>query len=253
MRTKSKIQRGGDRPPVLQLIRRHCVPLHAVATDKSSEGKLNITGGSALLVETICGRFFVTASHVWQELIKLTRDGSEYRIVCYDLSGPVLIQLPRLIDESEELDIAVFTVQGIAAFNPTGKAFLQTANVPSAPAQSGEMIVGCGYPGAFRKYENGNWKLDILGWAHRQCTISESGRLLLLDGHSGRGKVENFSTVERKEIPLPGISGAPLFALRDTLDWVGVVRSGCGTPPDVYSIQATPSSFVNPDGRIHQT
>jgi hypothetical protein len=97
-------------------------------------------------LETICGRFFVTAAHVWQELTKLTQNGSEYRIFTYDLNGPVLLQLPRLIAQSGDLDIAVFTVQGITDLNPVGKAFLQTSNVPAAPVQSGEMVVGCGYP-----------------------------------------------------------------------------------------------------------
>src|SRR2546430_12060815 len=62
-------------------------------------------------------------------------------------------------------------------------------------------------------------------------SVSESGKRLLLDGHSGKGKARYFTKEKPKSLALPGISGGPLFVLRDTLDWVGIVRSGCGTPP----------------------
>ncbi len=248
----SEIQVGGIRPLFMQLIRRYCIPLHAVASDGHGVGKLEFTGGSALLWETICGRFFVTACHVWRELAELTQGPSaERRLLTYDVNGPVLIHLPRLIDESEELDIAVFDVPGIKHFSPAGRAFLHVFSWPTPPAQPGEMIVGGGYPGDMRELRSGRWEQNILVWAHQRCTVSESGRRLLLDAHSGKGKASYFTKERPKALGLPGISGAPLFALRDTLDWVGVVRSGCGTPPNGYSIQATPSGFVAPDGHIH--
>ena len=232
MRANSEIEQGEDRPLYMQLIRRHCVPLHAVASEPHTAGGAKFTGGSAFLWETICGRFFVTASHVWWRLAELTQGSSaDSRLITYDLNGPVLIHLPRLIDESEELDIAVFDVPGIKDFNPAGKAFLRTLGWQTAPARAGEMIVGCGYPGDGRRFRSGRWEQDIMVWAHRRCTVSESGRRLLLDGHSVKGKTTYFTNERPKSLPLPGISGAPLFVLRDTLDWVGIVRSGCGTPP----------------------
>lgn len=149
----TKFQREETRPPYLQLIRRFCVPLHAVTTDPSnhSQGGLKFTGGSALLLETIVGRYFVTACHVWRELAALTQGRSaKYRMLSYDLNGPVLIHLPMLVDESEELDLAVFTVRSIKDFNPYGKAFLNTCNRPSATVQPGDIILGCGYPRGFK-------------------------------------------------------------------------------------------------------
>ena len=147
MGARSEIQRGEIRPLWMQLIRRHCVPLHAVASDDHSAGGLKFTGGSALLWETICGRFFVTACHVWRELARLTQGSSaERRLLTYDLNGPVLIHLPRLIDESEELDIAVFNVPGIKEFNPVGKTFLQTLNWPTPPARAALRMLFMSHP-----------------------------------------------------------------------------------------------------------
>jgi hypothetical protein len=101
----------------------------------------------------------VTASHVWRGLAALTQGPSaKSRLITYDLNGPVLIHLPRLIDESEELDIAVFDVPGIKDFNPAGKAFLRTLGWQTAPAKSGEVIVGCGYPGDLRRFRSGRWE-----------------------------------------------------------------------------------------------
>lgn len=238
----------------MQLIRRHCVPLHVVAADTSSDGALKFIGGSALLWESQVGRFFVTACHVWRELIARVHEPSgKYRMFTYDLNGPVLIHMPTLIDESEELDLAVFTVLGIKNFEPNGKAFLRTLNWPTPPIKSGEMIVGCGYPGKGRMFQNGRWEQHMIVWAHLQCSVSQTGTRLLLDAQAGKGKATYFTKSKPKELALPGISGAPLFALRDTLDWVGVVRSGCGTPPNGYSIQGTPSGFIDQDGRIRPT
>lgn len=45
MRGKAELKKGKDRPLVMQLIRRHCVPLHAVALDPSSTEKAKFTGG----------------------------------------------------------------------------------------------------------------------------------------------------------------------------------------------------------------
>jgi hypothetical protein len=251
MCAKLNIKRGENRQPFMGLIRRHCVPLQAVAADTSRtrEG-LRITGGSALLWESPEARFFVTACHVWRELVRLVQQSPEkYRIFTYDLNGPVLIHLPTLVDESDELDLSVFTAPGIKEFNPTGKAFLQTANWPTPPAQPGEIIVGCGYPGDLRTFRNGDWELQILFWAHKRWDVSNTGAKLLLDGQSSKGNASYFTKAKPRGLALPGISGAPLFVLRDTLDWVGIVRRGSGKPPNGYSIQATPSSFIGPEAQ----
>jgi hypothetical protein len=255
MVARSDIKREETRQPFMELIRRHCVPLQAVAVDTSHRGGgLKITGGSAFLWESAEGRFFVTAFHVWRELVgRVQQFPGKYRIFTYDLSGPVLIHLPTLIDESEELDLSVFTVPGIKEFNPSGKAFLQTPSWPTAPAQSGEIIVGCGYPGVLRTFRKGQGELQILFWALSRWDVSNTGEKLLLDGQSSKGQVSYFTKAKPGELALPGISGAPLFVLRDTLDWVGIVRSGSGKPPNGYSIQATPSGFISPDGHIRKT
>jgi len=253
MGKKAQIKRGKVRPDFSHLIRRHCVPLHAIAVDDNLNGGLNITGGTALLWETICGRFYVTAYHVWEKLAELTQGPSpDYHFFTYDLLGPIRIYHPRLIDASEELDLAVFTALGIMDGDPTGKSFLQTHIWPPAPAKSGDMIVGCGYPGDMRMFFKGHWEQNILIWANRKCTVSESGERILLYAEPGKGQAAYFTRTEPQGLSLPGISGAPLFALRDTLDWVGVVRSGVGELLNGFSIQATPSGFLHPDGRIRK-
>lgn len=244
----------GPRQPFMQIIRRHCVPLHVVSPDKSAKhfAGWKFTGGSALLWESVEGRFFVTAQHVWKELMGLVQsDPLKYMLVTYDSDGPVRIELPILVDESEELDLAVFTVKGIKDFTFDGKEFLRALTWPTPPAQDGEMIVGCGYPGAERLFRKGKFENRLFFWAHMHCSVSSSGTRLLLDGQVGRSKFGYFTETKPKGLSLPGISGAPLFALRHTLDWVGVVRSGCGDL-EGYSIMATPSSFIGADGRIQK-
>jgi hypothetical protein len=247
----SKFARGKERPSYGALIRRHCVPIQAAAADPREAGGLKLIGGSALLFETIERRFLVTACHVWRELWKLTRESvRKYVLLVHDITGTLRITHPILIDECEDLDLAVITFDGINDYAPGGKAFLQALRWPTAPAQPGEFVVGCGYPGDARTFRSGQWEQQILFWAFKDFTSSKSGNRLLLHGQSARGEISYFTKRKPGIWKLPGISGAPLFVLRNTIDWVGTVRSGAGNITEDISIQATPSAFVRPDGLI---
>lgn len=170
----------------------------------------------------------------------------------YDMRGPVFVHLPTLISESEELDLAVFTAPGIKEFNLHGKEFLKNLNWPCQPAQEYEIVVGGGYPGNMRTFENGVWNYRMLIWAHMRSVISSTGTQLLLNGQPDKGDLTDFSSGPLSVPELPGISGAPLFVLRDTLVWVGIVKNGCGDPRKGYTILATPSGYVSPDGSIRE-
>lgn len=197
------------------------------------------------------GRFFVTACHVWRDLWKLIQESAgQYVLIVHDVAGTLRITQPILIDECEELDLAVITFDGIKDYAPGGKAFLQALRWPMTPAQPGEFVVGCGYPGDARIFRSGQWEQQILFWAFKHFALSKSGNRLLLDGQSGAGEVSFFTRRKPGNWGLPGISGAPLFVLRDTITWVGTVRSGAGKIIGGHSIQATPSGFVRPDGQI---
>jgi hypothetical protein len=247
----TKFVRGIERQPYGALIRRHCVPIQAVAADSREAGGFKFIGGSALLWQTMEGRFFVTACHVWRDLLTLLQHRSgKYILVVHDKVGMLRITKPILVDECDELDLAVITFDGIKDYAPGGKEFLQNLRWPTAPIQPGEFVVGCGYPGDARIFTNGQWEQQILFWAFRHCSLSKSGSRLLLDGQSAKGELSYFTKRKQGNWGLPGISGAPLFVLRDTIDWVGTVRSGVGKVAGAHSIQATPSAFVRPDGHI---
>ena len=251
MGATSKLVRGKERQPYGALIRRHCVPMQAAAIDRREDGGIKFIGGSALLWETMEGRFFVTACHVWRDLWRLIKEHPEkYILIVHDVEGMLRITHPILVDECEELDLAVITFDGIKDYAPGGKEFLKTLCWPTMPAQAGEFVVGCGYPGDARIFRSGQWEQQILFWAFKNFTLSKSGNRLLLDGHAGKGNLEYFTKQKPGNWGLPGISGAPLFVLRETLDWVGTVRSGLGKVAAAHSIQATPSSFLCPDGHI---
>jgi hypothetical protein len=248
----SKLHREFRRHPLFQLARRHCVPIQAIAQESREPGGLKIVGGTALLWQTIEGRFFVTACHVWRDILTLLRHPSgKYHLIVHNIDGMFRITKPILVDECEELDLAVFTVDGIKDYTPGGKAFLQSLTWPIAPIGENERVLGCGYPGDARIFKNGQFDQHILFWIHKRCSVSKSGTRTLLDGQTGRSKVSYFTADEPEDWGLPGISGAPLFALRENaLQWVGTVRSGVGKVAEPHSIQATPSVFVGSDGRI---
>lgn len=225
----SKLVRGKERQLFGALIRRHCVPIQAAALDPREAGRIKFVGGSALLWQTMEGRFFVTACHVWRDLWKLIQESAgKYSLIVHDIVGILRITQPILVDECEELDLAVITFDGIKDYAPGGKAFLQTLRWPTVPAQPGEIVVGCGYPGDARIFRSGQWEQKILFWAFKHFALSKSGTRLLLDGQAGTGEIAYFTKSKPGNWGLPGISGAPLFVLRDTIDWIGTVRSGVG-------------------------
>lgn len=169
----------------------------------------------------------------------------------YDYSGPVLVHLPQLVDIDDDLDLAVFTVNGIRDFNPNGKEFFKTLGWPTPSAEPNDMVVGCGYPGDLRIKRPGHLELQMIFWANMSCSTSATGRRILLSGTTGNGVGYYHTNARPKHLGLPGISGAPIFALRETtLDWVGIVSSGAGKPMEGHSIQAVPSRFVGSDGQI---
>jgi hypothetical protein len=256
MTTKLKMQKSENRPPGMQIIRRYCVPIHVVQQKASiqKKAKVTFTGGSALLLETLVGRFIVTAFHVWQELsTRMNQSPENCRIVTYGQSGPVPLDNPMLVDGSEDLDLAILTTPRIRDISLDGKEFLRTAHRPMVLPQRGEIIMGCGYPKTLRSFEGERGAFDILYWANRHWDISQTGARLMLHAQHEDGKVGYSMKSKPKQVELPGISGAPLFVLRDKVDWVGVVRSGHGSPlNNGYSIQATPSDFIAPDGRIRK-
>lgn len=182
MSNASKLVRGIERQPYGALIRRHCVPIQAATVDAREAGGYRFVGGSALLLQTMEGRFFVTACHVWRDLWRLIQESpGKYVLIVHDVAGILRITQPILVDECEELDMAVITFDGINDYAPGGKSFLQARRWPTTPPLSGEFVVGCGYPGDARIFRSGRWEQQILFWAFKDFTLSKSGNRLLLD------------------------------------------------------------------------
>jgi hypothetical protein len=140
MGATSQIIRGNERQPYGALIRRYCVPVQAAAIDRREDGGMKFIGGSALLWETMEGRFLVTASHVWRDLWKLmTELPDKYILVIHDMEGTLRITHPILVDECDELDLAVITFDGIKDYAPKGKEFLRTLRWPAAPRKTANL------------------------------------------------------------------------------------------------------------------
>lgn len=202
-----KLEKKSVRNSAFELVRQHCVPLMAIspaakgdwtapaanlkpvsaASVGNGDGgdprnkKPAVAGGSALLWETLEGRFLVTAFHVWSDLMGLVkRPNAKHHLFTFDRSGPVLIVEPTLVSGSEKFDIAVFSVEGIMAYRPLGKTFLRSNTWPNSPVEPGETIIGAGFPGCGRFVKNAQHYISVAGFASNETEVSASGERILI-------------------------------------------------------------------------
>lgn len=211
-----------------------------------------VTGATALLWRTVEGKFLVTAYHVWHELHALvTEPNSKHVLYVHGQTQPHLIPNARLVGGSESLDLAVITFDGIESFEPDGKMFYNSLSWPVPRIRSGESILFCGFPGAGRIVKHGNYRQHILGVAFRGCDVSKGDHLIMASATGDTGVAQYYMPYRPKEMDVPGVSGAPVFAAREgRVHFVGVVIRGILSPNGDLSIQARPTRFINADGSI---
>jgi hypothetical protein len=213
--------------------------------------KLWICGGTALLWQTLEGRFIVSAAHVWRGLVK-ERDGRRGRMSICVGTGQRVVSLLEAepIDISDELDLVVLRAPPEIDERIGKKAFYRTNTWPLAQAMDGETLGVVGFPGELRRPTGFSVETNSF---YYQNTCAVSARTILI-GAFPEEPPEIVTHVSRSVKSLKnfgGISGAPVFALRgDQPVWVGVLKRGAEGSGIEAGIQATPSNFIHANGRL---
>jgi hypothetical protein len=232
------------------MIKPYSVPL--LFLHEHAQEQLTSCGGTALLWQSMEGRFIVGAAHVWQELIA-RRDQLRGRMsICIGMGQRVVSLLDiEPVDIDDELDIVVLRAPAEIDERMGKKSFYRANKWPLPPATDGETLGVLGFPGELRTPTGFTVETNSF-YYENTCHVSVRGTLLI-----GAFPEEPPEIVVHVDFPvnpvksLGGISGAPVFALRDGQPvWVGVVKRGPEGDGATAGLQATPSHFIQANGKL---
>lgn len=240
---------NAPRSPLQVLIKPFSVPLLFI--HEHAARSLWCCGGTALLWQSLEGRFVVSGAHVWRELARLREERRGRMSICLGMGQRVVSLLeedPVSIDD--ELDLVVLRAPAGIDERMGKKQFYRTNAWPLAPAVDGETLGVLGYPGELRHPQEFTVETNSF-YYENSCAVS--GRGILIGAFQSEPPV-TVVHVNRAVKPVKdfgGISGAPVFALRDgRAAWVGVVKRGAAGSGIEAGIQASPSHWLQADGKI---
>jgi hypothetical protein len=240
------------RPEMMQILRRYCIAFWCVeypdGTEQASEADPHICGGSAFLWQTDRAKFLVTAYHVWEEFRDRMRKCPGRCLIFY-LDGDHAIPIfgIELVSEDQDLDLAVLGGSGIEDLKLDEKAFFRQPDQPPSAVATDDRLAVLGYPKVLRISE---MPYNTIGIAYMQSAaiVGTYGLKIRMYGNPPN-RFRSAAVPSLEDFELPGMSGGPVFAFRDSgVDWVGVV-SEVGVPP-VYDVVIAPSKFIADDGKI---
>ncbi len=236
------------------MIKPFSVPL--LFAHETAPNSLSCCGGSALLWQSLEGRFIVSGAHVWRELVRLRDERRGRRTILIGLAPKVVSLLGvEPVDIDDELDLVVLPAPSAVEACLGKKRFYQTRRWPLAPAVENETLGVLGFPGEVRRPRQ--YAIETNSFYYENaCAVSARGSSLLLGAFSPEPPV-TVVHVNRATKPVTafgGISGAPVFALRAGQPaWVGVIKRGAAGRGVEAGLQATPSGFIQAGGTIRRS
>jgi hypothetical protein len=240
------------RPEKMLILRRHCIAFWCVeypnGEEQPSEGDLRIRGGSAFLWQTDCAKFLVTAHHVWAKFRDRIQARPDRCLIFY-LDGDHAIPIfgIDLVSEDQDLDLAVLGGPGIENLQLDEKAFFRQSAQPPPVVSSGDRLALLGYPKDLRIPEK---PYNTIGMVYMQgsAIVGKYGLKIRMSGNPPN-KFRSDAVPSLESFEIPGTSGGPVFAFRDSrIDWVGIVSEDAEAPH--FDVVIAPSRFIGDDGKI---
>lgn len=240
------------RPEILTFLRQYCIAFWCVEypefKEKQSEPKFEICGGSGFLWQTECGKFLVTAYHVWAEFRDRILERPDRNLIFY-LDGNHAFPLLniKLVSEGRDLDLAVLGGPGIELLQLDEKAFFkQPVEVPADVLEADRLAL-LGYPKVLRISEAPYNTIGIV-YMQGSAIVSEYGLRFRMAGNT-LNKYRSSAVPSLEDFEMPGCSGGPVFVFRPGhIEWAGIVSEVGGAPH--FDVVIVPSKFIGSDGII---
>lgn len=236
---------------ILDAIQRCAAPIWASDSRFAPPASVDDNGTCGFL-QTGEQRLLITAHHVLQAFRRKRVERPD-AVLAINL-GPgntVALNEPEVVDEHEELDIAVLSFPDLDDRRGHDKQYFPIRIWPIAAVRRGDAIALIGFPGARRTATETIGSYEPVGFG--MVVSSASDQSIVLADESG-----TFRTVTRdgsiaESIRLGGFSGSPAFLVHPSgPQVVGVFRAGSNGEESTTGtvVFLSPTRFLRRDGTL---
>lgn len=236
---------------ILDEIERCVAPIWASESRAAPPPTVN-NSGTCGFVDTGEQKLLLTAWHVLDEFRRLQAIRVE-AVLAVNL-GPgctVALNEPVIIDEHEELDIAVIAFSDLESYAPHDKHYFPIRIWPIATVERGQAIAINGFPGERRITAPLLGIFEPMGFG--MLVSSASDHSIVLADESGTLHTVGPNGEIQERVRLGGFSGSPAFLVHPSgPQIVGVFRAGPqGTDNDMGAVVfLSPTKYLRRDGTL---
>ena len=232
----------------------HALPVYfGIAPARRRAGEpATLYNGSATILQLPAALIAVTCAHVIEGFREAFRKDSR---VHFQLGTCPVSILDMIIAEDASLDLATIDLSALSSLGSLSErdediplTALVPGTWPPAAVSRGERLIVSGFPGAGWRSEAPDGIVDApaLTIGAIACDVDNDG--VVIEITRDRWLSEEFQEVPDtvRNVDLGGLSGCPVFAVRSSLEFVGVVAMSTGA--DVVRVRS--SRFINAHGLL---
>lgn len=208
--------------------------------------------GTCGFVDTGERRFILTAHHVLEDFRRM-RAIRPAAVLAVNL-GPgctVALSAPEIIDEHEDLDVAIIAFPDLELHASHNKRYFPIRIWPIATVVRGQAIAVSGFPGALRITTPLFGSFEPMGFG--MCVSSASDQSIVLADENGTLRTMGPNGETQERVRLGGFSGSPAFLVHPSgPQIVGVFRAGPrGNESDTGTVVfLSPTKYLRRDGTL---
>jgi hypothetical protein len=210
-------------------------------------------GGSAVIVQLPSALVAVTCAHVIDGFRRAVLSDERFH---FQLGSRPLPILDLIIAEDQGLDLATIdlsTLTSVALLSERDDEIPLTALTPKrwppAETTSGEQLIVTGFPGGVYRTHTADGIVDAPAFTLGAVAVEVDKAGLVIELQRDQWLTEEFQEVPDaiRNLNVGGLSGCPVFAVRSTLEFVGVVTMSTGS---LDGLRVRSTTFIERDGSI---
>jgi len=202
---------------IIDSISPFCAPLYFLAHRGADATQIK-NNATVSFIETDCGRFFITAYHVWDAFLSKKEENANLilAIGSGNARPTILLDGVELVaGDRDRLDIAVLTFENIDLIPEEETKFFRIDCFPLVPPRNGDAVAFIGYPGQVRRpnqpehgvFSGGilfvDFVTDVSEYKIYSVDVDNNRRNIMLE--LGSELINDFG----------GVSGAPVYVNRN--------------------------------------